>query len=636
MKYSKNYKKTVGSLYNYYRDELSDDADNNFDNIKVVNSNIFIYKNKIIGDTYNVNAGAQGYDVNKNRTQEVELAIPLKYLGNFWRALNIPLISCEVFLELKWDKNCVITSLEQRDIGGGNRDNAPTGATLAINDCKLYVPVATLSKDDEIKLLTNLKSGFKREITWNKYRSQMTTEAVNNNLNILIDATFTNVNRLFVLTYQNADDRQLFSQFYLPNVMVKDYNVIIDKLAFFDLPIKTEEEAYEKIIDISKNNEYTTGNLLDYDYFKKHYKLIAIDLSKQQVLQENEDLIQQINFIGKLEEAANVFIIIEKKENTILEFSQNLAIMENQKIINLLDKIDTDSKHFATKKWYIINDENNTNYGLNKDTGADNPDTIKYDTRVLKPNLCDYAEAYILVDGTIRSTNAVNATRLALENGAPFTKCNLEFNDEHVDTAENLDIVMPMYNLIEYSDNYQDLLATLYQYKRDEPPEADAVADLTANNSDSLKYKIKLLGNVTEVAGDAAGVRRLNVKVVIPLSNFFRSLEMPLINCKIKLNLTWKKKCVLSTGDGEAVFIINDTKLYVPVVTLSKEDNKDFIEQQNKGFQRSIYWNEYKTKEINENADANVFKYINLDPSFQGVNRLFVMACNIIIYQEFI
>ena len=203
-------------------------------------------------------------------------------------------------------------------------DNSPTGATLAINDCKLYIPVVTLSKDDEIKLLTNLKSGFKREIIWNKYRSQMTTEAINN-LNILIDPTFTNVNRLFVLAYQNADDRQSYDEFDLPKVMIKDYNVIIDKLAFFDLPIKTEEEAYEKIIDISRNNEYTAGNLLDNDYFKKYYKLIAIDLSKQQVLQENEDLIQQTNFIGRLTEAANVFIIIEKKENTILEFSQNLA-----------------------------------------------------------------------------------------------------------------------------------------------------------------------------------------------------------------------------------------------------------------------------------------------------------------------
>ena len=220
---------------------------------------------------------------------------------------------------------------------------------------------------------------------------------------------------------------------------------------------------------------------------------------------------------------------------------------------------------------------------------------------------------------------------LMLLNCAPFTQCNLEINDEHVDTAENLDIVMPMYNLIEYSDNYQDSSATLYQYKQNEPPEDDAIADLTADNSNSFKYKIKLLGNVTEVAGNAAGVRRLNVKIVVPLkylSNFFRSLEMPLINCKIKLNLTWKKECVLSTCGGEAVFIINDTKLYVAVVTLSKEDNKDFLEQKDKRFQRSIYWNEYKTNEINENADANVFKYINLDPSFQGVNRLFLMAYN--------
>ena len=303
--------------------------------------------------------------------------------------------------------------------------------------------------------------------------------------------------------------------------------------------------------------------------------------------------------------------------------------MENEKIINLLDKDDIDSKYFATKKWYIINDENNANYGVNKDTGENNPDTIKYDTRVLKPNLCEYAEAYILVDGTVRATNAVNATRLALKNCAPYTKCNLEINDEHVDTAENLDIVMPMYNLIEYSDNYQDSSATLYQYKRDEPP--DNNVNLTADNSTSFKYKVNLLGNIDAANPDNARVGRLNVKIIVPLkylSNFFRSLEMPLINCKIKLNLTWKKERVLSTAAEYAVFIINDAKLYVPVVTLSKEDNKDFIEQQNKGFQRSIYWNEYKTKEQTEDANANAVKYINLDPSFQGVNRVFPMACS--------
>ena len=237
----------------------------------------------------------------------------------------MPLISCEVSLEVKWKKNCVMTSLQQvQNVDGGNTAE-PTGETFSITNCKLYVPIVTLSKDDEIKLLTNLKSGFKREIEWNKYRLLVSKEAINKNLNILIDPTFTNVNRLFVLAYQDNADRQSFSQFYLPRVMVKDFIVIIDKLAFFDLPIKNEEEVYEKIIDISRNNEYTTDNLLDYDYFKKYYKLIAIDLSKQQVLQENKDLIQQINFIGRLDEAASVFIIIEKKEHTILEFSQNFA-----------------------------------------------------------------------------------------------------------------------------------------------------------------------------------------------------------------------------------------------------------------------------------------------------------------------
>ena len=172
--------------------------------------------------------------------------------------------------------------------------------------------------------------------------------------------------------------------------------------------------------------------------------------------------------------------------------------MENQKTINLLGKSGTNSKHIATKKWYIINDENNTNYGVNKDTRANNPDTIKYDTRVLKPNLFDYEDAYILVDGTIRAATADVNTKLILKKCAPFTKCNLEINDEHVDKAENLDIVMPMYNLIEYSDNYQDLSATLYQYKRVKPP-ADIANDLTQDNSTSFKYKAKLLGDPTVV-----------------------------------------------------------------------------------------------------------------------------------------
>ena len=141
--------------------------------------------------------------------------------------------------------------------------------------------------------------------------------------------------------------------------------------------------------------------------------------------------------------------------------------------------------------------------------------------QILLSTIIDYAEAYILIDGTIRAAAANANTRLALKNCAPFTKCNLEIYDEHVDTAENLDITMPMYNLIEYSDNYQDSSAILYQYKRDEPPEDDNVADLTADNSSSFKYKVSLLGNPVL---DGAVAKR-SVKVVVPLkylSNFFQ------------------------------------------------------------------------------------------------------------------
>ena len=182
-----------------------------------------------------------------------------------------------------------------------------------------------------------------------------------------------------------------------------------------------------------------------------------------------------------------------------------------------------------------------------------------------------------MIDGTIRAEAADANTRLALKNCASFTKCNLEINDEHVDTAENLDITMPMYNLIEYSDNYQDSSATLYQYKRNEPPEDDAVADLTADDSSSLKYKISLLGNPVV----ANNIARINVKVVVPLkylSNFSRSLEkMPLINCKIKLNLTWKKECVLSTDNSTFQLLLCKKKIIKILLSNKIKDFKDLF-----------------------------------------------------------
>ena len=149
---------------------------------------------------------------------------------------------------------------------------SPAEITFEITDIKLYAPVVTLSKENDVKLLEQLKSGFKRTLKWNKYRSQMTVQPQNNNLNYLIDPTFTNVNRLFVLSFtrDNAgDNRDSFSDYYVPNVEIKDFNVLIDGKIYFDLPVKSEEEAYEKIMDMIKHNDCTTGNLLDFGCFKK-------------------------------------------------------------------------------------------------------------------------------------------------------------------------------------------------------------------------------------------------------------------------------------------------------------------------------------------------------------------------------
>ena len=204
---------------------------------------------------------------------------------------------------------------------------SPTSAKFKITDCKLYVPVVTLSAKNDNELLEQLKSGFKRSIKWNKYMSQMSNENKHNNLNYLIDPTFSNINRLFVLSFKNEDDRTSYYKYCLPNVEIKDYNVLIDGNAFFELPIKNIEETYEKIIQITDHSGYyTRGNLLDYEYFKEHYKLITIDLSKQIEL-ENKDIKQQINFMGNLnrDNGAVVFFNIEKSEETILEFSQNYA-----------------------------------------------------------------------------------------------------------------------------------------------------------------------------------------------------------------------------------------------------------------------------------------------------------------------
>ena len=189
----------------------------------------------------------------------------------------MPLINCQVSLTLMWSENCVLTDITTQTARAPQGDNparpainAPTNATFQIKDTKLYVPVATLSTEDDNKFLEQLKSGFKRTIKWNKYRSEMTNQTKTNNLNHLIDRTFTKVNRLFVLSFENEEDRTSFSKYYVPKVEIKAFNVLINRKSFFDVPVNNKEEAYEKIMSIGKNNDYTTGNLLDYEYFLKH------------------------------------------------------------------------------------------------------------------------------------------------------------------------------------------------------------------------------------------------------------------------------------------------------------------------------------------------------------------------------
>ena len=207
--------------------------------------------------------------------------------------MDIPLSNCEVYLTLTWSENSVITSKATRDADPDAEPavagiNNPTNATFKIKDTKLYVPVVTLSADNDNKRLEQLKTGFKRTIKWNEYRSEMSNQTKNNNLNYLIDPPITKSNRLLVLTFENETDRTSCSKYYEPKIEIKDFNVLIDGKPFFGIPVKNKEEAYDQIIEMTKNNYYTTGNLLDYEYFSKHYKLFATDLSKQIEL-ENTD-----------------------------------------------------------------------------------------------------------------------------------------------------------------------------------------------------------------------------------------------------------------------------------------------------------------------------------------------------------
>ena len=205
--------------------------------------------------------------------------------------------------------------------------SSATGETKSkITDTNLYVLVVTLSIQYNAKLLQQLKSGFKITIKWNKYQTKLSTEGQNQYLYFLNDLSFQRGNRLFVLSFENEDDRKVHKRYYLPKVEIKDYNVMIDGKNFFDQPVKNDIRTYDIIqkIPTVQGDDYPTGCLLDYNYFKEHYKMIAIYLSKQKETDSDPKAIQQISFTRDLDraEGSAIFLIIEEAKETVLDFSQ--------------------------------------------------------------------------------------------------------------------------------------------------------------------------------------------------------------------------------------------------------------------------------------------------------------------------
>ena len=292
--------------------------------------------------------------------------------------------------------------------------------------------------------------------------------------------------------------------------------------------------------------------------------------------------------------------------------------MEYQKIANLIDGTSNKPSKFRAINLVEINGESRGVYNVNSQ--------IKFKTTMLKSSLCDYSDSYILVKGTITITGAGAdaAARQADErdegavfkNCAPFTNCISEINNMQVGNAKDIDIVMPMYNLIEYSDNYAKTSGSLWQYYRDEP-----INDNDLEDSESFKFKKKITGKTPN------NDNKKNVEIMVPLkylSNFWRTLEMPLIICEVNLILTWSSTCIITDSNGAGTSEITDTKLYVSKVTLSTRENAKFLQQLNSGFKRVINWNKYLSKPelLAQNPNLNHL----VEPSFQGVNRLFVLV----------
>ena len=294
IEYSDNHSDTSGRLWQSKRDK-ENMHNGNPANVTTDDSRSFKYKSSFFKPLRAADNG------------DVKIAVPIKYLSNFWRSLEMPLINCKIHLELNWSKDCVMSTIAD--------------TTFKITNTKLYIPIVTLSSKGHVKLVKLLEKGFKRPVYWNEYQTKIESRNLDNNnlTRFPLDASFQGVRRLFVLAFNNttvtvtapnnqinnANNRLLrnsHTKYFLPRVNITYYNVLINGRNLYDQPINDLVKQYNKIRKTAtgQGDDHKTGFLLDYRYFKYHYKLIAVDLSKRKELDANSRAIQQIEFYGML------------------------------------------------------------------------------------------------------------------------------------------------------------------------------------------------------------------------------------------------------------------------------------------------------------------------------------------------
>ena len=284
IQYSDNYSNTSGSLWQFKRNDV---PANNAD-LPINNCQLFKYKAALVGKTKNAKDG-------NSFVKDTKIVVPLKYLSIFWRSLEMSLINCKVHLELNWIEDCVLSS-------------AGDSAKFEITVAKLHVLIVTLSTKDSVKLTKRLNEGFKRSVYWSSYQTKP-AKVIEKEQNLieLLYASFQGIRRLFILAYVvaacAANDKVGIKEnkkYFLPRLEIKNYNALIDGRNFYGQPINNLIKQYDEVRKVSTvhGDDYNTGSLLDYVYFKDNYILIAVELSKQEVLDADPKAIQQVVFQG--------------------------------------------------------------------------------------------------------------------------------------------------------------------------------------------------------------------------------------------------------------------------------------------------------------------------------------------------